>query len=146
MSFAEAEAVGGIPVSGEAMCPWYATIISDEDLGWYVSALSPVEDPGSEIWFFRMQWLDDPAAATAYDMPRTPEGITIGSTEAEFVAAYPGATTMLVDDIARGPRDERLVAGPDSLTYVFDITDGYVSEMTWGKRLTMGVNGEYCAL
>jgi hypothetical protein len=146
MSFPEAEAAGGVPVSGEVSCPWYATIVSDPGLGWYVSAVSFPENPGDDIWMFRMQWLDDPALATQYEMPATPEGITIGSTEAQLLAAYPSAQTLLVDDMARGPRDERIVLGPSGLAYVFDIVDGLVSEVTWGERLTMGANGEYCAL
>lgn len=146
MAFSQAEAASGLAVSGEVPCPWYAVLVSDEGLGYYVSALSPPETPGSEIWSFRMQWLGDPADASAYEMPSTPEGITIGSTEAQLNAAYPGATTFLVDDYARGPRDERIVLGPDSLAYVFDITSGLVSEVTWGTRLTGGVQGEVCAL
>ena len=146
MSYAEATAATGVPVVGETQCPWVTTLESDDSLGYYVTALSPVDTPGSEIWFFHMIWQSDPATATAYDLPRTPEGITIGSTVAQLMAAYPGATTLAVDDYSRGPRDERLVAGPDSTTYVFDITGGLVSELTWGHRLTMGAQGEYCAL
>jgi hypothetical protein len=146
MSFAQAEAVSEIPVSGEASCPWLATVVSDEGLGYYVSALSPYETPGSEIWYFRMMWQGDPATALAYDLPATPEGITIGSTEADFNAAYPSAVTKLVDDISRGPRDERLVTEPDGNTFVFDIMDGRVSEITWGQKLANGQNGELCAL
>jgi hypothetical protein len=79
-------------------------------------------------------------------MPRTVEGITIGSTEAELFAAYPSATTVAIDDMSRGPRDERLVTGPDGNTLVFDIVDGLVTEITWGQRLMYGASGEYCAL
>ncbi len=136
-----------IDISGSASCPWYAAVDGDDTLGWYVSALSSPDDPGTEIWFFRMQWiLLPPSAAVAYDLPATPEGITIGSTEEALMDAYPTAVTMLIDDISRGPRDERVVAGPDGNSYVFDITDGRVSEITWGQRLSQGQNGELCAL
>ncbi len=141
MSFVE------VDISGEASCPWYATIDSDEGLGWYVSALSNNEDPGTQIWFFKMQWILTPASnAASHDLPATPKGITIGSTEADMMAAYPSAVTMLIDDISRGQRDERVVAEPDGNTYVFDIVDGYVSEITWGQHLSNGQNGELCAL
>ena len=146
MSYAKATAVTGVPVVGETQCPWVTTLESDDTLGYYVTAISPVDTPGSEIWFFHMVWQSDPATATAYDLPRTPEGITIGSTVAQLVAAYPGATTMAIDDYSRGPRDERVVLGPDSTAYVFDITGGLVSELTWGHRLMTGAQGEYCAL
>ena len=63
-----------------------------------------------------------------------------------MVAAYPGATTMAIDDYSRGPLDERVVLGPDSTAYVFYITGGLVSELTWGHRLMTGAQGEYCAL
>lgn len=146
MSFIEASAASGIPVEGEAMCPWYSNIVAEDSVGLYITALSPYETPGSEIWFFRMQWLNDPTLATTYEMPATQEGITIGSTEADLLAAYPTATSVSFDDYARGPRDQRLVSGSAGNTYVFDIIDGLVTEITWGQRLEGGAQGEYCAL
>ncbi len=146
MSFPEAAVASGMPVIGEASCPWLANITADETLGFYVSAMSNDPDPNSEILFFRMIWQSDPALANSYEMPRTAQGISIGSTEAELLAAYPSAVAVMVDDMSRGPRDERLVSGPDGLTYVFSIIDGYVSEIAWGLNLTSGQNGELCAL
>ncbi len=145
MTFAEASAASGIAIQGEAMCPWFANIVVDDPVGLYVGTVSPIEAAGSEIWFFRMLWLDDPALAPA-DLPSTTEGITIGSTQAEVVAAYPSATLTTVDDISRGTRTFYLVPGPSDLTLIFDIQSGLVSEITWGKRLTYGPPGEVCAL
>ena len=145
MTFAEASAASGIAIQGEAMCPWFANIVVDDPVGLYVGTVSPIEAAGSEIWFFRMLWLDDPALAPA-DLPSTVEGITIGSTEAEVVAAYPSAVLTTVDDIARGTRTFYLVPGPNDLTLIFDVQSGLVSEITWGKRLTYGPPGEVCAL
>lgn len=145
MSFAEASAASGTPVQGEAMCPWFANIVVDDPVGPYVATTSYVENPGGEILFFRMLWLDDPALAPA-DLPRTAEGITIGSTVAEVLAAYPSATLTTVDDMSRGARSFFLVAGPNDLTLIFDIESGLVSEITWGARLMYGPPGEMCAL
>jgi hypothetical protein len=145
MSFAEASAASGIAVTGESMCPWFANIIDDDPTGLYVATTSWVDTPGDEILFFRMLWLDDPALAPA-GLPRTTEGITIGSTVADVLAAYPSATLTTIDDMSRGARSFFLVAGPDDLTLIFDVQSGLVSEITWGKRLMYGPPGEMCAL
>jgi len=146
MDYPTAGGASGLDIAGNASCPWVADIVADDTNGFYVTALSPVEAPGSAITFFRMAWLNDPATASSYEMPATAQGITIGSTLAQLQAAYPSATEYLIDDYARGPRDEWVVLGPDGNNYIFDIQDGLVSEMNWGQVQSTGIQGEYCAL
>jgi len=146
MDFPTASSASGEDVAGNPSCPWYADIIADDASGFYVSALSPVESPGSQINFFRMEWLNDPATASSYEMPTTGAGITIGSTLAQMQAAYPSATHYAIDDMSRGHRDEWVVLGPSGNEYIFDVTAGLVSEVTWGQLQPTGIQGEYCAL
>jgi hypothetical protein len=146
MNYPEAGEAMAIDFAGVAACPWVAEIVSDDGLGLYVTAMSSYDDPGASITFFRMAWLNDPAAAASYEMPGTPEGITIGSTLAQLQAAYPSATHYAIDDYARGPRDEWVVLGPAGNEYIFDVIDGLVSEVNWGQLQPGGIQGEYCAL
>jgi hypothetical protein len=146
MDFPTAGGASGLDIGGNASCPWVADIVADDASGFYVTALSPVDAPGSAITFFRMAWLNDPATASSYEMPGTAEDITIGSTLAQLKAAYPSATEYKIDDYARGPRDEWVVLGPDGNNYIFDIQDGLVSELNWGQVQSTGIQGEYCAL
>jgi hypothetical protein len=146
MDFPSASAASGEDIAGIAQCPWDATIIADDTAGFYVSALSPVQSPGSAVTFFRMAWNNDPATASSYEMPTTAEGIRIGSTLAQLQAAYPSATHYAIDDMSRGPRDEWVVLGPGGNNYIFDVTAGLVSELNWGHVQSTGIQGEYCAL
>jgi hypothetical protein len=118
-----------------------------DDPGLYVSALSGPDSPGEYITFFILYWFGDPADAQSYEMPRTQEGITIGSTAEEVLAAYPDATEVSFDDIARGPRVQIVVPTSATTTYNFDIADGVVTEISWGEGLAEGgPNGDLCAL
>jgi hypothetical protein len=146
MDYTQASAAAGYDIAGNPSCPWVTYIVSDDANGFYLTALSAVEDPGAAIDFFRMAWLNDPATASSYEMPATAEGITIGSTLAQLQAAYPSATYYAIDDYARGPRDEWVVLGPNGNEYIFDVTDGLVSELNWGQLQPTGIQGEYCAL
>ena len=140
-------AANGAPVTVEDSCPWYGTLVADDSLGFYVSAITDMESPGDAITLFRMSWFSDPAEATSLDMPATAEGITIGSTKADVLAAYPTATEVSFDDISRGPRTQLVVSTGDDTSYNFDITDGLVNEISWGYGIAEGgPNGELCAL
>jgi len=147
MSFAQASAaMSGQDVTGETACPWYATVVAVADPGLYVGAMTRPDDPGADIYLFRMTWQGDQATAAGFDAPATAANISVGSTTAEVMAAYPSATAVVVDDIARGTRNHLLVQGPSSTTFDFDVTDGYVTDIYWGKGIPQGVNGELCAL
>ncbi|MGC4175695.1 hypothetical protein [Demequina sp.] len=145
-SFAEAEATGA-PVTAPESCPWYGQIVAQDDPGFYVTALSDPSDPGGRINFFIMYWYADPADAASYEMPRTAEGITVGSTVDEVMAAYPTASEVSFDDIARGARTQLIVPTSESTSYNFDIVDGVVTEVSWGEGLMDGgPNGDLCGI
>ncbi len=147
MSFAEAtRAMPGPTIAGQPECPWYAELLSVDDPGLYVAAVTDPANPGDEIFLFRMIWIGNPADAASFAAPATQEGISVGSTTAEVRAAYPSATAVRVDDPARGPRDQLVVAGSSGNSLAFDVTSGRVDAMYWGKRIANGAAGELCAL
>ena len=129
------------------MCPWAGDLVAIDDPGLYVVAYSDLEPAGDYIRYFVMRWFADPADAASYEMPRTAEGITIGSTSAEVDAAYPDGTEVTFDDISRGSRTQIVVPTTATTTYNFDIVDGVVTEVSWGEHLEEGgPNGDQCAL
>lgn len=145
-SFTEAAATGA-PITSPDACPWYGQLVAQDDPGFYVSALSDPADPGASIEFFVLYWFADPADAASYEMPATAEGITIGSSAADVVAAYPAATELTFDDIARGSRTQVIAPTSESTSYNFDIVDGVVTEISWGENLTEGgPNGDLCGI
>jgi hypothetical protein len=145
-SFDEAIATGA-PVTAPEQCPWYGQLVAQDDPGFYVTALSDPSDPGARINFFILYWFADPADAASFEMPSTAEGITIGSTTDEVMAAYPTASEVTFDDIARGSRTQLVVPTSATTTYNFDVVDGVVTEISWGEGLSEGgPNGDLCAL
>jgi hypothetical protein len=147
MSFAQAsEAMPGPEITGDALCPWYATVLAIDDPGLYVGAVTQPDNPGAAIWMFRMTWVGDPADAGAFDAPATVEGVTVGSTVAEVTAAFPKASAIVVNDPSRGARNQLVAAGPDGTSIVFDVTEGVVTDIYWGQGLAQGSAGELCAI
>jgi len=128
-------------------CPWYGQIVAIDDPGFYVTALSDPAEPGERISFFIMYWYADPAEAADFELPATAEGVTIGSSAADVLDAYPGATEVTFDDISRGPRTQIVAQTSPSTTYNFDISEGVVTEISWGEGLSGGgPNGDLCGL
>lgn len=118
MSFAAASnAMPGPAIDGEAVCPWYALVLTVQDPGLHVAAITRPDNPGDAIYMFLMRWQGDPAALVA-----------------------------MFNDPARGTRTQLIVAGPGGTSMVFDVTSGAVSDMYWGKGIPQGVNGELCNL
>ena len=147
MSFAQASAaMEGPAIAGDASCPWYATVLEFGDPGLYVAAISDVDNPGNAIFMFRMTWQSDQASAVAFDAPATPADITVGSTTAQVKAAYPKGTVVSLNDLARGTRTQIVVSQPEGTSFVFDVTDGFVTDIYWGTGLSQGSGGELCAL
>jgi hypothetical protein len=145
-TFDEAIATGA-PLNAPEMCPWAGELVAIDDPGFYVFAYSDVDTPGEYIRYFVMHWFGDPADAASYEVPRTPEGITIGSTVAEVSAAYPDATEVTFEDIARGTRTQLVVRTTPTTTYNFDVFEGVVNEVSWGENIGEGgPNGDQCAL
>ena len=146
-SFADAEARTGAPISPVEVCPWYGQIVADDELGFFVSAISYPEEPGEFIWVFSLVWLGDPASALSYEMPATAEGISVGSTIDNVKHAYPDAREIFFDDPSRGERHQIVVDNGDDLSFNFDLQDDVVSEITWGIGIgDGGPRGELCAL
>lgn len=146
-SFAEATERTGAPITPVDACPWYGQIVADDELGFYVSAVSYPEEPGEYIWVFSLVWLGEPEAAASYEMPATPEGITVGSTATNVLYAYPDAREIFFDDPNRGERLQIVVDNGDDLSYNFDIQEDVVNEITWGIGIGEGgPRGELCGI
>lgn len=147
MSFAQASSVSqGVAVTGDAACPWYATLIDFGDPSFHVGAVTRPDDPGASIFMFRMNWQSDQQSAVDFDAPSTPAGISVGSTTAEVMAAYPEASDVVVNDPARGTRNQIVVSQPSGAAFAFDVTDGFVTDIYWGNGVSQGSGGELCAL
>lgn len=147
MSFTEASGTfGGPPITGDPYCPWIANVVWVEEYAFIVNAVTEYENPGERIWMFRMAWWGDPADMAGFELPTTAEGITLGSTTAQVLAAFPGGSMVGIEDMSLGPRQQWLAPVNDQYGYIFDVTDGYVSIMYWGERLAGGTNAEICAL
>lgn len=120
----------GSPVAGIAECPWYAEVEQHgADVATYAFTDPRGIDPG--ILFFYTQ---DFSTGTP-GLPRNAEGVGVGSTQAELLAAYPGAVVDVYEDLSVGPMTRITVDDPDSDSkYVFAITDGAsaVNLLQWG--------------
>ncbi len=120
----------GSPVTGIAECPWYAQVETHGADAFTFAFTDPEGiDPG--ILFFYTQDF----SAGAPGLPRNAEGIGVGSTEAEVLAAYPGAVVDAYEDISVGPMTRITVDDPATDSkYVFAITEGSpaVNLLQWG--------------
>lgn len=126
------EAQLGASVDVPAECPWYPMIASH---GTYAETRAFFDSHGIESgvrFFYTLEMGDDGV------MPRTVEGVGVGSTEAEVLAAYPSAVIDNdFEDISVGPLKRIIVEDPDSDSrYVFALYDGdtNVSLLQWGPH------------
>ena len=129
-TFAEAGAALHMGVAGAFDCPYYGTLWSTEIGDTYV--FTNFENPDAGISFFYAQTFAD---ATGASWPRNAEGVGLGSTQAEVVAAYPDAVVEVVNDLGAGDITRILVDDPDSDSqYAFGITSGSpaVDLLQWG--------------
>ncbi|UTT61847.1 hypothetical protein [Microcella humidisoli] len=128
--FAEFSTQFGSTVTGLAECPWYAEVETHgADAATYAFTDPEGVDPG--ILFFYTQAFGEAMG----DLPRNAEGVGVGSTQAEVLAAYPSAVVDAFDDVSVGPVTRITVDDPDSdASYVFGITDGspVVNLLQWG--------------
>ena len=131
-SFAEISEQLHYPVGQYEECPYYASVWNTELFT--TSAFTDVDNPGGPIVFFysnRFLAQDDAS------FPRNAEGVGIGSTEAEILAAYPSAVVEATSDLGVGPLTKYTVDDPDSDSkYVFAITESaaVVDLLQWGPE------------
>ena len=131
-SFAEISAQLHYPVGPYDGCPYYANVWTTELFT--TSAFTDVDNPGGPIVFFYSNRFLAPDDA---EFPRNAEGVGIGSTEAEILAAYPSAVVEAATDPGAGPLTKYTVDDPDSDSrYVFAISDGsaVVDLLQWGPE------------
>jgi hypothetical protein len=131
-TFAEASAALNMPVAGAMECPYYGSVW-DTQLAttWaYTDSL----DPGAPIeLFYTQQFLGSPSDS----WPRNAEGVGIGSTQAEILAAYPDAVAGVVEDLGAGTINTLTVEDPDSDSkYVFGFSwdNPTVDLLQWGPN------------
>ncbi|UYN84726.1 MAG: hypothetical protein KIT89_06070 [Microcella sp.] len=124
------EAQLGAAVDVPAECPWYPMIASH---GTYAETRAFFDSRGvtpGVRFFYTLEMGDDGV------MPRTVEGVGVGSTEAEVLAAYPSAVIdNSFEDVSLGPIKRIIVDDPASDSkYVFGLFEGdeYIGILQWG--------------
>lgn len=118
------------PVAGIEECPWYGSVWNTEVATTY--AFTDAEDPGSGVRFFYSSRF---LASDDAPFPRNAEGVGLGNTEAEIMAAHPDAVAGSVDDEGAGTIQTITVDDPASDSkYVFGFTSGstVVDVLQWG--------------
>lgn len=131
-TFAQAGAALHMPVIGMDSCPYYGAIWVTDAASTY--AYTDAGNPGSGISLFYTIGL----TGTASDpWPRNAEGVGVGSTQAEVLAAYPDAVTTSMTDLGAGDLTVITVDDPDSDSrYAFGFYAGSttVDLLQWGQH------------
>ena len=124
----------GLAVSGNYQCAWYGQLRGTEVVQTY--AFTNASNPngaGSSLFYTQVE---DPSATGPF--PRNAEGVGVGSTKAEVLAAYPSAVVGSVEDLSAGHIDTITVPAPaGGSKYVFGISGNSASPNTvdllqWG--------------
>lgn len=135
-SFEDARARLGVPDSsaGEDRCPWFVSSGDPQTLMTYVIAGMPDGvTADDEIISVSIQ-----GDGSADDSPTTAEGVGLGSSESDVVAAYPDATT---DSVLNSESALRVTEGSSAM--VFQFRDGAVYLVTV-LPASEPVPAEYC--
>lgn len=118
------------PVAGIPECPYYGELWGTGLVGTY-AFMDQADMAAGARFFYTMQ---GSAPATA-SFPVNPEGVGIGSTQAELLAAYPAAVVSSMTDLGAGDITTVTVDDPDSDSkYVF----GFSGESTTVDLLQWG--------
>ncbi len=118
----------GYPVAGLAECTYYGPVDNLADHNTYAFLDSRDASVGSTFFYTLAQ----PDTAT---YPRNAEGVGVGSTQAELLAAYPSAVVGTHHDLGAGDIATVTVDDPDSDSrYVFGFSEGSstVDLLQWG--------------
>ncbi len=129
-TFSQMSAQLHYPVAGIEACPHYGPIWNSEIATTY--AFTNAMNPGTGVTFFYTNRFLGPATGP---WPVNAEGVGIGSTQAELLAAYPSAVVGSVEDLGAGLIATVTVADPDSSSkYVFGFSGGSstVDLLQWG--------------
>lgn len=125
----------GLAVAGNYQCAWYGQLRATELVSTYAfTDVSSPDSAGSTFFYTLMS-----GASASGPFPRNAEGVGVGSTEAEILAAYPGAVVGSFDDLTVGPLTTITVPDPAGTSkYVFAISGNspdpnMVDLLQWGS-------------
>lgn len=147
-SFADYAGVDGVAVAVEDICPWNATItVPGQDPNIYVTWFSSPSNPAGPARVFLMS--GDTTPGVIVNPITNDEGIGIGTSATDVLAAYPGSHIETSDDEAWGTVNEIRVDDPDSdARYYFWVESptGPVYRVQWGFFPTdSSLRGHLCS-